>query len=381
MSGTAARHHDHDARGGDAGRLRALILECVEFGIARRALLLRLSQLPEDLAHPQHLQQARSALDPLVFADRARLFELPNGDAAIVWRGEATAALHASLDALLHLFTGEADRLPDPGGFVISFRLPGEAEALLRAVAESHPLPARLPAAGTAPTAPLDPPALARLEAALARADVAHFVRRESICERLPDGSFRLSWEKRALSVSEIGATLLPERALQADPWLFHRLTRTLDRRMLALLSAPQELRGAGPFGLNLNVGSILSPEFLRFDATLPAALRGQVVIDLLQADIMTDPAAFLFARDFARDRGYRLLLRGVTAELLEVFPLSRIGLDLLRLPWSPALAPDLVVPDAARTVLSQADQAAALAWGRERGIRLYQGRAALPTR
>ena len=244
-------------------------------------------------------------------------------------------------------------------------------------------MPGRAATRGKAPTDPLDPPALAALEAALAQADVASFVRRRQICERLPDGGFRLRWEKRALvggrDRRDTGAR---DRAMQADPWLFRRLTRTLDRRMLVLLSAPEELRGAGPFGLNLNVASILSPEFLRFDAVLPGALRGHVVIDLLPADIMADPAAFLFARDFARDRGYRLLLHGITADLLEVFPLRRIGLDLLRLHWSPELArldPDQALPDAAHTVLSRADTAEALAWGRDQGIVLYQGRAVVP--
>jgi len=73
--------------GAEAGRLRTLVLGCVTAGIDRRALLLRLSLLPEALARPHHLRLARAALDPLAFADRARLFRLPNNDIAVVWRG------------------------------------------------------------------------------------------------------------------------------------------------------------------------------------------------------------------------------------------------------------------------------------------------------
>ena len=386
MSGLAAPRRDSgdETRRTGAERLRALVAQSAGAGIPRRALLMRLSQLPAELARPHHLRLARAALDPLTVADRARRFDLPNGDLAIVWRGEAVAALGASLDAVQHLFADQADRLPDPLAFVVSFHLPEEAGALLRAVEESLLPPGDRAGAGSpgpAAPAPLDLPALAALEAALARADVARFGRRDPVCELLPQGGFRLRWEKRALSVAEIAVSLLPGRAVRADPWLFRRLTRTLDRRMLALLAAPQELRGAGPLGLNLSVSSILSPEFLRFDANLPAALRGQVVIDLLPADIMTDPATFLFARDFARDRGYRLLLRGITTELLDLFPLRRTGLDLLRLRWSPELVrrgPELMLPDAGNIVLSRADTAEALAWGREQGILLYQGRATL---
>jgi hypothetical protein len=389
MNVIASRRPDPEAEAmrAEAESLCVLVRECASSGIARRVLLLRLSHVPEELARPHHLRLARAALDPLSHADRARVFRLPNGDVAVVWRGEAAAALRASLEAVLLLFSDEQERVPDPAALVLSFRLPEEAGALLEAVQEALLRPGddggAGAAAGTGPTDPLDPPALAALEGALAQADVARFVRRRQICERLPDGTFRLRWEKRALSVVEIAAALLPERAVRADPWLFRRLTRTLDRRMLALLAAPQELHNAGPFSLNLNVASILSPEFLRFDAVLPAVLRGQVMIDLMPADIMTDPAAFLFARDFAHDRGYRLLLRSVTAELLEVFPLRRIGLDLLSLRFSPELVrldPDLAPPDAENTVLTRADTAEALAWGQAQGILLYLGRAAAPS-
>lgn len=386
MSILAQRGPTDDApdRRGDADALRALARGCVSAGIARRALLLRLSRLPEALKRPHHLRLARSALDPLSVADRARLYRLPNEDVAMVWRGESAAALRTSRDAVRHLFADSGEALPEPETLLAALRLPEDAGTLLQAVEESlNPpdTPARAAPAEAAASEPLDPPVLAELEAALARADVARFMRRRQIAQRLPEGGFRLVWEKRTLSATEIAATLVPDRAIRAEPWLFRRLTRTLDRRMLALLAAPRELHDAGPFGLNLNVASILSPEFLRFDAALPSGLRGQVVIDLLLADVMTDPAAFLFARDFARGRGYLLALRGVTAGLLEAFPLRRIGLDLLELRFCPDLARlDLELADADHVVLSHADCGAALAWGRAHGVALYQGLAAIPS-
>ena len=103
--------------------------------------------------------------------------------------------------------------------------------------------------------------------------------------------------------------------------------------------------RDAGPFSLDLNVAShpVAAVPALRGGAAVAAARPGGA--DLLPADIVADPAAFLFARDFARARGYRLLLRGMTAELLGAFPLRRIGLDLLELRWSPVLAATRDVP------------------------------------
>ncbi len=368
-----------------------LVRNCATAGVARRVLLVRTELLPLLLAQPHHLRLARIALEPLMTAERARVHDLPHRRLAVSWRGDASALLQQSLTALEHLF-GETFRigLAAQHSLVRLFDLPEEGPALVACAGledEAEPTPhLHLTAASVAspPPAllPLDAAALLVMEGQLATADMARFARRKPIC-RLDGGHVRLAWEKRFLSISELTATLAPGRSAHADPWLFRRLTRVLDRRMLALLAATHELRGAGPFSLNLNVASVLSPEFLRFDAAVPSALQGRVVLDLLPADVLADPAAFIFARSFARARGYRLLLRNVTATLLPLLRLHKMELDFVQLRWSPALTsidPAMLQAGTARWVLSQADEPAALQWGHDHGISLVQGRAVVLT-
>jgi hypothetical protein len=211
---------------------------------------------------------------------------------------------------------------------------------------------------------------------------VARFARRRSVCARDEDGVFRVGWEVRTLALDELCAELAPGRDARAEPWLYRRLVRTLDRRLLALLATSGELRAAGPFGLDLAVASVLSAEFIRFDAALPQPLRGQVVLGLEPADIFSDLAAFLFARDFARVRGYRLLLRLPASGLLPALPAARLGLELAELAWSRAamtLPTDLLDSEADRLVLAGADGKEAVAWGCANGIRLFEGPAVAP--
>ena len=171
---------------------------------------------------------------------------------------------------------------------------------------------------------------------------------------------------------------MLPDRAPRADLWLFRRLTRTLDRRMLSLLSAVEEVRGVPAFSIDLNVASLLGPEFLRFDANLPTALRGQVVVNLRAEDILTDLASFCFARDFTATRGYRLLLHDIGLTQLALLPPERLGFDLVQLRFTPELTAEVLpaAVDPAMIVLGNADTTA-MAWGRAQGISLYQGRIA----
>ena len=380
LSRHAADEAARDPRPGsaeDARRLSVLVKECGTSGISRRVLLLRLSQLPDGRNRPHHLQLAADALLPLTGAARAQLFHLPNHDHVVVWRGD-TPALAASLDTLRHLFSDDPSFGPDPMALASVLALPEDADLLQHIAADSlrSRLPPPLPRLGGLP---LDPPTLLALERAIAQADMSRFARRESICRAGPDG-FRLMWERRYLSDGELFDTILPDRAPRADLWLFRRLTRTLDRRMLSLLCAAEETRGVPPFSIDLNVASLLAPEFLRFDANLPLALRGQIVINLRAEDILTDLSSFCFARDFATARGYRLLLHDAGLSQLALLPPDRLGIDLAQLRFTPALTSELLPAaiDPSIIILGNAD-ASALAWGRAQGISLFQGRIARP--
>ncbi|MBV8915921.1 MAG: hypothetical protein JOZ05_23135, partial [Acetobacteraceae bacterium] len=352
--------------------LETLVRECETSGVGRRALLLRTDALPPALSRPHHLRLARQALDPLTMADRARLHQLPSGRVAVSWRGDSASLLKQTLDALealLHDAPLDAPGMPELVGV---YALPGDAVSLLRearaGVSREEPAadPSIRPAPSPAPLLPLDAAALHDAEKRLALADVTRFARRRPICRLGPSG-MQLAWDERYLSIPELMETVAPGRDPEAEPWLLRRLTRVLDRRMLSLLSRSDELRGAGPFALALNVASLLSPEFLRFDAALPPGLRGRVVLLLSPADVMADPAAFGFARNFARARQYRVGLAEVPSALLPLLSLPEIAVDFVVLRWSAELGGLSPLPEngTARWILCAADDQDALEWGR----------------
>lgn len=356
--------------------LAALVHDTQVASVARHALLLRLDRLPSPLRRPHHRRLALAALDPLLDADRGRLHELPCGRLAVSWRGEAPASFGRAMAALGHLLVDGPAGTPSLGAFAHLFQLPQDGPALLAAAMEgSDPGVPNLPAEDDPP---LEPAAFARIEDALAHADLERFARRRPVCALTADG-LSPAWDERTLDLGELAAELAPGRSLTADPWLFRRLAPTLDRRMLALLTAPGALDRARPFSLRLAADSLVSPQFLRFDAALPARLRGQVTVALAPLDVLADPANFAFARDFVRARGYRVMLRDVAASTLPALVFERLGLDLVQLLWSAAVPGLPVNLGGAQLVLGGADEPAALDWARARGVPFVQGRAALP--
>ena len=170
LSRLAAGEPAREPRAGsadDARRLAVLVKECATSGISRRALLLRLSLLPDGRNRPHHLQLAAEALLPLTGAARAQLFRLPNQDHVVVWRGD-TPALAASLDTLRHLFADDPGFGPDPMALASVLSLPEDAAVLGDIMADDRRSPLPPPIAAHSSACP--PPAAAAATAAAAAA-------------------------------------------------------------------------------------------------------------------------------------------------------------------------------------------------------------------
>ena len=359
-------------KAGALERLNSLVRSCVSSGAPRQVLMLRIDCLPVSLSRPHHLRLADNALKPLLHAARAELFHLPGPRWVVVWRGDAEDALLEAVDTLDHLLQGSGIPLQD---LAVIYELPDQANLLLEALGGDGPV---MPEPEFEPgLPPLDPALLTLLEASLAQADVTRFARRRSVWQIDRDGPV-LAWEERTLSVRELADGLVPGHDLTAEPWLFRRLSRTLDRRMLALLASPGELREAGPFAIELNVASLTSTEFLRFDAHLPLSLRGNVTVSLPPTDVIADPRAFAFASGFVRSLEYRLLLRDASPDLLAVLAPAAPEFDLLQLPWDDTLPKRINGLSAfgrpEQMVLTGCNTHLAIAWGRSAGLHYFSG-------
>ncbi|MBS7792243.1 hypothetical protein KTR66_19750 [Roseococcus sp. SDR] len=367
----------------DAMALAALARDCVNSGVERRVLHVRLSLIPNRLREPRHDRLVREALEPLLRPTRARLYELPGGD--------LVALSPPPGDHLEEARRGLARLLPEiPAETLLPvMRLPAEAARLLTVVEAAL----GLDDPGEEPPAPapsgLPPPGAAEMDAAtraLATANLAAFLRRQTIWRLAPgDARPQPLWTELRPCLPDLAAALLPGRDVSAAPWLARRFRVAAERRMLAELARPQEARALGDACLPLSLASLLETEFLRLEALLGPAGRGRVLLGVPAADQLADPAGFALLRRLAAARGWALALDEAEPELLRLFrPEALQGLQL-RLRFTPSL---LAGDGTARTrldaalpagregvVLTGADSPAAIAWGWQRGIIRFMGR------
>ncbi len=367
----------------------------------RIAVHVHLSQLQSCNRRAHHIRVAINTFDDLVKQFEGALFHLMNHDLVVVFNGASIEQVDAVVLRLRYLFSeDQLSRLGEDqtgGGFCTWYILENDYRAFLAMARRVHQITGihrqesqRLrELASRRPRAPREPITLgqlARVEEVLSTASLQALVRNQAICAITRNDPPEPVLEELYVSIEALETAVSPESSLTADPWLFQHLTQVLDRRMLALV---QRDAGTGnrAFSLNLNVATVLSPEFQKFDQGIGIGVRGRMVIELQKVDIFHDMGAYLFARDYLRERGYKICLDGLTHLTLPYIDRERLGLDLLKVYWSTELVggvrqemtSDLAAQvrraGQARIILCRCDSEDPIRLGQELGVSLFQGR------
>jgi hypothetical protein len=359
------------------------IRDAVALGEERLVLMLRFSALPRARRFGTRAELLREAWEPLNSTARVRSFKLPGGDLVAIGLPNASDALEHERQILFSMLEPE-----EAEQAVHMLRLPQQAAAVMAAVEDSLGMVAAMRAMTLEEpeNRMVDAAALASAERGLITADLSIFFRRQKVCWLEPGGqNTKLFWEDRRAELSEVCERLLPGCDISLTPAFAQRLMQSIDRRQLSNIARPEELRDMRALALPLRVESLFSAEFLRLDSIMPQSQRHKLIIGLDAEDVLAEPDLFLLARHFAKARGYRLMLEAASPFAATVVSSLRGGFDFLRLKWSEefpgadsAATAELskkLAQAAEHVVLAGADRPAAIAWGWEAGIRMFQGR------
>ena len=365
-------------------------------GLARvrgdyQAVHVHLARLRAQYRQDQHLRVAEATFAGQVAGLDGRLFALSNGDLFLVHRQCPPAAIDTAVATVARLFSedpltaGEGRAVV--GRFHTLYNLAGDFEEVLAAVKRLHRDRGRHRRVGDGGgRPPLTPAHLDQLQEVLTRTDVSSLIRNQAICTVTPGNlSAQPVLHELYMSIGDLQSTVLPDYDLAANPWLFQHLTQTLDQRMLTHLVRDNDGRLSRSLALNLNIDTVLSRAFLDFDAALPAARRRTLVVEFQTIDVFGDLGAFLFARDFLQAKGHRVCLDGLDHHGLPLIDRAALGLDLLKILWTPALAESgrmgalraaVEAAGRARVILCRCDGPEAIAFGHDLGVTMFQGRA-----
>lgn len=376
-----------------AAPLLAAVERMASHAFGRRAVHLRLSRLQRYGISAQHIRIAGAVFETGVQGLEGEIFPLAESELVFIGLAREAEAIGKAVDKLHFLL--EEHGLPDEldgealalwfsldleyDDFLAYVRNLAVEESQKRKQLEQSPAPVRR-------RRPLDPRELAEIERALASADLSPLVRHQAVCAI--GREFR---PKRVLteiftSIRAVEQAVAPGIDLTQNRILFQYLTTVLDGRMLALLRRDRLIGESQAASINVNIETLLSQAFLDFDAALPIGVRGRIVLELQQSDVLGNLRDFAFARDFAREQGYRLCIDGTTPEALVMLDRRVLRYDLVKLAHTPELErllqgerreqlrEGLDKVGADRVILHRCESEAAIRFGHTLGIGLFQG-------
>ncbi len=368
----------------------------------RQAVHIHLSSLKPFNRRDHHIRAAANSFEFLVREMQGQLFVLQSSDLFFIYKDRAQPEVETVVQKVRYLFSDDpllAEEESDDRGFATWYDVEADYDAILYSVQDQVEAGQRGHSAGRNRLSaraslkarqeqgePLTPEVLERIESALERADLSNLVRRQFICGISQKMVPMPVLSEMFISIRDLRETLLPSVNLLSNRWLFQHLTETLDRRMLAMLNRPDALAISGDISINLNISTMLSPEFIAFDENLSAVRRGAIIIELQKVDIFADLGAYLFAREYAQDKGYRVCIDGLTHHTMPMVDRDRLGADLVKLIWDPEMADEgdamhdritalVARAGESRVVLCRVDTREAVDFGHSVGITLFQGR------
>ncbi|RCK53849.1 hypothetical protein TH25_00245 [Thalassospira profundimaris] len=369
------------------------------------AVHVHISKLQSYNRREHHIRTCLTAFEELVPMVVGRLFVLTNQDIIFIFEQKYVDEVNAALFRLKFLFNDDpllADGVDSdgaPASFTDFFDVDKQykdflhlTQRLVRSNATREKTVSQAARRhNDAPDsnedgAPLTPKILGRIDEALRRADLSNLMRRQAICAVVGGAQPTPVFHELFISIRDLQHTLLPDINVTSNRWLFQHLTEILDRRMLALLSRTNDTSVSGSVSINLNVSTLLSPEFLTFDSNVKAGQRGTIVLELQKIDIFADLGQFFFARDFCRDRGYRISIDGISHLSLPYINRNKLGLDTIKMMWSPEMKdlPDekvdeireaIKVAGDTRVIMCRCDDQSAIDFGHSVNITMFQGR------
>lgn len=233
---------------------------------------------------------------------------------------------------------------------------------------------------------PLTPEGLAKLENGLAMADLSTQVRRQRIVTIQTDGMLLPVATELFINIGELRQTIAPQVDLFSNPWLFRRFTATLDQRMTTYIGGYVAAVDTPMVSLNLNVATILGPGFATVRDAAKRYTDKIIVLELRLDDIMADLPAYLFAREYVQQLGFKVLIDNLGAQAMLWVDRQRLGADFLKAVWSPEMGHLLSTPEGdilrrrihafgpESIIMSRCDDATAVEAGRALGCVFFQG-------
>ncbi len=231
----------------------------------------------------------------------------------------------------------------------------------------------------------IGPIQLDKLERNIRNMDIYNLIAEQNICVVIENMPPQVVFTKKYVSLTEVNNSVLPGYAISGDKWLFQRLTETFDSKLMQALvdykSFPENV-----LSINTNVSTISTKAFDEFIQKQKAYSEHPLILEIALFDIMSDLTAYFHAQEKLDRLGCKICICKMDIQSLYVLNRELMNVDFLKIRWNKNYlraineAERQKIADAVKTqgkmrvVLSDCDTTAAIKFGSELGIVMFQG-------
>ncbi|WP_033067242.1 EAL domain-containing protein [Thalassospira australica] len=374
-------------------------LETRKYG--HRAVHIHLSRMKPFHRRDYHIRVATNTFESYVKLYVGRIFVLTNNDLIFVWKDKSIADVEPAVDTLRYLFRDDplSQDESEETGFCTWYNLNTEFQEFLllcqhlderaKKLQKSSNMRTAIQREKDTSLAPITAENLAQLEETIHTADLSEHIRQQPVCVFAHGGSKELHpvFDEFFVSIADLRNALMPTIDLASNRWLFQHMTEVLDKRMLNYLCKRTFKTHASSFSINLNLGTLTSKDFDKFDETVRRKWPGNVIIELNQVDLFSNLETYLSVRDDFHERGYRILIDNLTVESLSFVDRKSLKADFIKVAWRDEMTDNVIrkkysemdnlVKNSGRerVILCRCDSPTAIKFGQSLGITLFQGR------
>jgi hypothetical protein len=231
---------------------------------------------------------------------------------------------------------------------------------------------------------PLTAWSVGQIEKLLEDIDINRYAQKQTIFEHRRGGRWTPLAEEHYVSFDELRRAWFPHLEVAAPEHLFLALCHAIDRRFLAAMTEHFDAKVAGqPVHLNISVASVMDAGFVRFAHKAPRGDRAKIAFELHRGDLLQDFTLTLNAMTLLHREGFRVVLDGVTPDMLGYLNLAAFEADCVKINVTQARVGLLGAPAALKAleaiprekiIFFRCDNEPALDLGLELGVTKFQG-------
>ncbi|HYC05138.1 MAG TPA: hypothetical protein VED40_17730 [Azospirillaceae bacterium] len=227
---------------------------------------------------------------------------------------------------------------------------------------------------------------LGKIERAVQMFDLSPFMLNQPVVNIQNTEQNEFEYFELYIAIKSLEERLSPKYDITFNKWLFNYFTANLDQSVLKALNYGVDFLRGKRLGLNLNLSTILSASFVKFDERLTADLRGNVVLEISKTDLIENTNMYKEVVDFATSRGYQICIDGLNDFWVTHMDLEYMACDYAKIIWTDdmlnmtegeldAFQEKVRGQQNCRYILARCGTVNGLIWADKVGISLVQGR------